>query len=148
MRDDTEAQEFDWPREIWAAAIDHSEHEMSGTYVTSEFATVPRWEGDPERDRPMKEYVDKDIADWWEKYHRERLAAKTEVIARLESEIATLKAALAPFAKMVKDNGYDGTDHRKLAVTGRTSNRTHKNAYLALQGRYPLIGATTALRKE
>lgn len=42
----TETDRIEWPREIWAFAIDHSEFETSGTYATSEFATVPRWDGD------------------------------------------------------------------------------------------------------
>lgn len=81
-------------------------------------------------------------------YWNTRADLHTAAVAELEAEIATLKAALAPFAKLVRDKGYDGTDTEKLKVKGRSSNRTHKNAYLALDGRFPLIGATTALRKE
>lgn len=71
----TDLDTTEWPREIWAFAIDYSEHEVSGTYATSEWATVPRWEGDPERDRPSQRYVDGDIYDSAERYWRERVEA-------------------------------------------------------------------------
>ncbi|MBU0643673.1 MAG: hypothetical protein KJ731_21165 [Alphaproteobacteria bacterium] len=58
--------EIQWPREIWAAAKD--EHEHFGVHVFSEHATIPRWEGDKERDREFHRYVDADILDSAEKY--------------------------------------------------------------------------------
>lgn len=67
-------QQIHWPREIWMAEReDHDQGVVSA--VLSEHATVARFEGDKERDREFHRYVDGDIYDSAEKYHRARLEA-------------------------------------------------------------------------
>lgn len=76
--------EIEWPREIWAFAIDYSEFETSGTYATSQFATIPRWEGDSERERPVQRYVDGDVYDSADRYWRERVETLEAKLAEAE----------------------------------------------------------------
>jgi len=82
----SDAEQPQWPREIWCAPV--GEHEFSGDYVLSEWATVPRWEGDTERDRDWHRFIDADIYDSADKYWRDRLEAQEallkEVMAVLE----------------------------------------------------------------
>ncbi|MCV6621857.1 MAG: hypothetical protein OIF51_08925 [Cellvibrionaceae bacterium] len=76
-----------WPREIWAFQIDHDQHEMSGAYVTSEHATLPRYEGDTERGRPVKRYVDADILESAERYYRVKLEEQRGKLKALHDHI-------------------------------------------------------------
>jgi hypothetical protein len=79
-----------WPREIFAAEIKHDEHEVTGIYVTSEFATVARYEGDAEREREFQRYVDGDIYDSAEKYWKNRADIAEARIAELESALRNI----------------------------------------------------------
>lgn len=85
--------EQDWPREIWLAELDEH-HNGSGMVVLSEFATVPRWEGDDERDCPFQRYVDSDIYESAEKYFSEKSNELRSEIDRLQAQIETAKDAL------------------------------------------------------
>lgn len=85
--------EQDWPREIWLAELDEH-HNGSGMVVLSKFATVPRWEGDDERDCPFQRYVDSDIYESAEKYFSEKSNELRAEIARLQAQIETAKEAL------------------------------------------------------
>lgn len=87
-----ESEQAQWPREIFAAEIKHEEHEHSGTYVLSEHATGPRWEGDAERDREWHEYVDKDIHDSAVKYWKVRLRQQADTIDALHSKLNAAKS--------------------------------------------------------
>lgn len=69
-----------WPDEIWLAEL-AEHHNGTGMVVLSQFATVPRWEGDDERDGEFQRYVDADIHDSAERYYK--------------GEIAKLRAALS-----------------------------------------------------
>ena len=75
--------EIEWPDEIWAAA--HGEFEPRGEYVTSEFATVPRWEGDAE---DFERYVHGNIFDSQERYFKSLREQDQEKIQSLEAAIA------------------------------------------------------------
>jgi hypothetical protein len=72
-----------WPEEIWMAELDEH-HNGTGMIVLSEFATVPRWEGDDERDCNFQRYVDADIHESAERYYK--------------GEIAKLRAAISMMA--------------------------------------------------
>lgn len=63
--------EIKWPREIFAAEREEFDH--SGLHVYSEHATVPRWEGDEEREKEFHRYVDGDIFDSQKRYYEEML---------------------------------------------------------------------------
>ncbi|MEO3479358.1 hypothetical protein AAFO90_16950 [Phaeobacter sp. CAU 1743] len=76
---------YPFPDEIFAAAIGEFEH--SGIYVCSEFATVPRWEGDEERDRDWQRYIDADVHDSLKRYH-------DHIVGQRDSELQRLRAAL------------------------------------------------------
>lgn len=80
----SDAEQPQWPREIWCAPV--GEHEFSGDYVLSEWATVPRWEGDTERDRDWHRFIDADIYDSADKYWRARLEAQ-EALAKLRAHL-------------------------------------------------------------
>lgn len=71
---DTGAEAVAWPHEIWMAELDEH-HNGTGMVVLSQFATVPRWEGDDERDCAFQRYVDADIYESAERYHKERYDA-------------------------------------------------------------------------
>ncbi|MBU3262103.1 hypothetical protein KPG71_18940 [Roseovarius sp. PS-C2] len=85
--------EIEWPREIWLAALDQH-HNGQAHAVLSEHATVPRWEGDKERDREFHKYVDADIYDSAEKYQAERLRIALERAEKAENELALVTAQL------------------------------------------------------
>lgn len=93
-----------WPREIWCAPV--GEYEFSGDYVLSEWATVPRWEGDTERDRDWHRFIDADIYESADKYWR----------FRLEAQEALLREAMEALERT--DNASpDGTqDERQIAM--------------------------------
>lgn len=63
---------IEWPREIWMAELDEH-HNGTGMVVLSEHATVPRWEGDDERDCNFQRYIDADIHDSAERYYEAKL---------------------------------------------------------------------------
>lgn len=84
----TDSKAPNWAREIFAAEIKHDGHEVSGTYVLSEHATLPRWDGDDERDRQWQCYVDKDIYDSAEKYWRQRVDAEREAALTKAADVA------------------------------------------------------------
>lgn len=100
----SDAEQPQWPREIWCAPV--GEHEFSGDYVLSEWATVPRWEGDTERDRDWHRFIDADIYDSADKYWR----------ARLEAQEALLREAMEALHQYVNDMRYpperDSRDRR------------------------------------
>ncbi len=60
----------------------------------SEFATVPRWEGD--RDREFHRYIDADIFDSADKYWKERHATAE---ANLADAIEALEGLVGPHWK-------------------------------------------------
>lgn len=62
-----------WPEEIFLAELDEH-HNGTGMVVLSEFATVPRWEGDDERDCEFQRYVDADIHESAERYYKDQIA--------------------------------------------------------------------------
>ena len=70
------SSEIEWPREIWMAERDEHDQGLVRA-VLSEHATVPRWDGDPERDREFHRYVDADIHESSEKYWRHQSDALT-----------------------------------------------------------------------
>lgn len=80
-----------WPREIWAFEVDHSAFETSGTYALSEFATMPRFEGDNERDRDSKRYIDADILESSEKYHAQRYEKLSAENQELKERLSKLE---------------------------------------------------------
>lgn len=82
---DITPEAVDWPREIWMAELDEH-HNGTGMVVLSEFATVPRWDGDDERDGDFNRYIDANIYDSAERYHKERHDAQAERIKELEAE--------------------------------------------------------------
>ncbi len=49
-------------------------HNGTGMVVLSQFATVPRWEGDDERDCEFHRYVDADIHESAERYYKDQIA--------------------------------------------------------------------------
>lgn len=68
------SDEPEWPREIWMREReDHDQGVVSA--VLSEHATIARWEGDKERDTEFHRYVDGDIYDSAERYHKHRIEA-------------------------------------------------------------------------
>ncbi|MBY6055368.1 hypothetical protein [Leisingera daeponensis] len=71
----------EWPREIWMAELDEH-HNGTGMVVLSVSATVPRWEGDDERDCDFQKYVDADILDTTERYYEAKLE---EMRARIKA---------------------------------------------------------------
>lgn len=101
-------QDTKWPREIWAAEMD--EFEPSGTYVCSEFATVPRWEGDKERDRTFQRYVDGDIYDSLERYYKAQLQSERDRAARLEAAWRSKDAAMEVLFDRLDEHGIDTSD--------------------------------------
>ena len=76
-----------WPDEIWMAELD-DHHNGTGMVVLSEFATVPRWEGDDERDCEFQRYVDGDIHDSQERYFKSLRETDQATIKDLEAGIA------------------------------------------------------------
>lgn len=100
----SDAEQPQWPREIWCAPV--GEYEFSGDYVLSEWATVPRWEGDTERDRDWHRFIDADIYDSADKYWR----------SRLEAQEALLREAMAALHQYISDMRYpperDSRDRR------------------------------------
>lgn len=130
MTDRTTTPEYDWPREIFAAEIYHDHHEMSGTYVTSEHATVPRYEGDRERDRQFKAYVDRDILDSQEKYVQHQ-------IGELKKRVDQLEKTLSPFATalQIARDAFDGpadVGHLRAVAMTYVGFEALKSAELAL----------------
>ena len=103
----SEAKE--WPREIWMAERD--EHDQGVVRaVLSEHATVARFAGDKERDREFHHYIDADIYDSADKYHKARYttleaenAALREEVARLRDEKAWLHKELVESRKPSPD---------------------------------------------
>ncbi|MGQ3486078.1 hypothetical protein [Roseovarius pacificus] len=85
--------EIEWPREIWLAELDQH-HNGQAHAALSEHATVPRWEGDEERDREFHMYVDADIHDSAERYQTERLRIALERAEKAENELALVTAQL------------------------------------------------------
>jgi len=81
-----------WPREIHAAEIKHDEHEVSGTYLLSELATVPRWEGDEERDREWQKYVDADVFESAERYYKGEISKLRAALSMTREGVATDEA--------------------------------------------------------
>ena len=80
-----------WPREIWMAELDEH-HNGRGDVVLSEHATVPRYEGDKERDREFHRYVDGDIFDSHEKYAKHQRDEAADELDRLRAENERLRA--------------------------------------------------------
>lgn len=87
-----------WPREIWA--FERAELEHTGTHVFDVVATVPRWDGDEERERNHQCYIDKDIFDSQEKYYKvqmEALAAERDALkAKLDVATEALEHISSP----------------------------------------------------
>ncbi|WP_107495543.1 hypothetical protein [Thalassobius sp. I31.1] len=83
---DTSAEAVKWPRELYVFQM--GEHEFVGDYVLSVHSTIPRWEGDEERERPAQKYVDADIYDSQVRY-------SVEMINNICLERDTLRAQLA-----------------------------------------------------
>lgn len=84
MNDENSAPEIEWPREIWMAELDEH-HNGTGMVVLSVHATLPRWEGDDERDCEFQKYVDADIYDSANRYHEAKLGESRAEIDRLNS---------------------------------------------------------------
>ncbi|RBO54032.1 hypothetical protein DSD19_06100 [Rhodovulum sp. BSW8] len=84
--------ETEWPREIWAAQAEPDGAE--GRHVFSEHATVPRFEGDSDRDCAFHRYVDGDIVDSADRYHREMLIAARARANAAEAECDRLRAEI------------------------------------------------------
>lgn len=81
-----------WPDEIWAFQI--QEHEFSGSYVCSEFATAPRWEGDSERDRPVERFVHGNVFDSQQRYYETILEQARDQISALQVKLEAAREAL------------------------------------------------------
>jgi len=71
-----ENTDIEWPREIWLAELGNH-HNGRGEVVLSEFST-----GNPDSDREFHEYVDKDILDSAESYHKAKIE---ELRARIDA---------------------------------------------------------------
>ncbi|MBL3594095.1 hypothetical protein JMM63_00630 [Rhodovulum sulfidophilum] len=82
--------EIQWPREIWAAQSDPDD--ANGRHVFSVHATIPRFEGDSERDCAFHRYVDGDIVDSADRYRREMLTALRARAEAAEAECDRLRA--------------------------------------------------------
>lgn len=82
----------EWPREIWAR--EHDQFDAMGIHVFSEHATVPRYEGDTERDGEHHRYVDGDIYDSAENYFRQMLENLRAYSIALQAEVEAFKAGV------------------------------------------------------
>lgn len=71
-----------WPEEIWMAELGEH-HNGTGMVVLSQFATVPRWEGDDERDCDFQRYVDADIHESAERYYKDQIAKLRSAISMI-----------------------------------------------------------------
>lgn len=101
----SDAEQPQWPREIWCAPV--GEYEFSGDYVLSEWATVPRWEGDTERDRDWHRFIDADIYASADKYWRARLEAQEALLREAMAALGKLHHAVCGetgFAQCVRDD--------------------------------------------
>ena len=87
--EDTELSK--WPEEVWLAEIgDH--HNGTGMVVLSEFATVPRWVGDDERDCEFQRYVDADIHESAERYYKDQIAKLRAALSMTREGVETNEA--------------------------------------------------------
>ncbi len=84
------SDEIKWPREIWMQDLDEH-HNGLAFAVLSEHATIPRWEGDVNRECAFHRYVDADIHDSADRYYRHR-------IEELEAKLAKAVEALEYYA--------------------------------------------------
>lgn len=73
MSDHPDTDLTEWPRAIWAG--ERMPNEISRYHVFSEHATIARFDGDIEREREFHCYVDADIFDSEERYHKHQRAA-------------------------------------------------------------------------
>lgn len=80
-----------WPEEVWMAELDEH-HNGTGMVVLSEFATVPRWEGDDERDCEFQRYVDADIHESAERYYQDQIAKLRAALSMTREGITTDEA--------------------------------------------------------
>lgn len=71
-----------WPEEIFLAELSEH-HNGTGMVVLSEFATVPRWDGDDERDCDFQRYVDADIHESAERYYQDQIAKLRAAISMM-----------------------------------------------------------------
>ena len=130
---DNTAPERIWPRELWMA--EREEHDQGVvTAVLSQFATVARWAGDPERDREFHHYVDADILESQRKYY-EALIADAE---RRGREAAFEQAAAKCQASVdyrVSQIGKNVEDYRQRErwIAGRVQAEICRDAILALR---------------
>ena len=81
----------EWPDEVWLAEIGEH-HNGTGMVVLSEFATVPRWEGDDERDCDFQRYVDGDIHDSAERYYKDQISKLRAALSMTREGVATDEA--------------------------------------------------------
>lgn len=83
----------EWPREIWMR--EREEHDQGiVSAVLSEHATIARWEGDKGRDAEFHRYVDADIHDSAERYHKHQTEALRAELEAERAENARLREAL------------------------------------------------------
>lgn len=80
-----------WPEEIFLAELDEH-HNGTGMVVLSQFATVPRWEGDDERDCEFQRYVDADIHESAERYYKDQIAKLRAALSMTREGVATDEA--------------------------------------------------------
>jgi len=84
---DTSPEAVEWPREIWAE--ERGEHDYDARHVFSERSTVPRWEGD--RDKDFHRYIDADILESAEKYYAAQLFTLRASLATAQEQAQTAR---------------------------------------------------------
>jgi len=95
-----------WPREIWMAELDEH-HNGTGMIVLSEFATVPRWEGDDERDGDFHRYVDADILETTEQYYKNQIEGERQARQLAENCLRQKDATMTTLFRMLDEHDVD-----------------------------------------
>lgn len=119
---DTHEARVEWPRAIWAG--ERVPDEISGYHVFSVHATIPRFDGDIEREREFHCYVDADIFDSEQRYHehqRAAISAERDAAAvraeRAEVQLAAITARTeAARAALTEIAAISGWPIRRIAL--------------------------------
>lgn len=96
----------EWPKEIWMA--EREDHDQGVVMaVLSEYATVARWAGDPERDREFHHYIDADTYESAEKYYKVQIAAERERAEVLDRCLRGKDDAMSELFRLLNANDID-----------------------------------------